>query len=57
MKKTYIIPSLEVVKIHTNELLTGSLPVDESQEAPVTGGGDYQTLSRRGGFWDEEDEY
>ena len=47
MKKTYINPTIEVVKIQTVGMLAQSLPTDDSTS---------QNLSRDFDF-DEEDEY
>ena len=56
MKKTYINPSIEVVKIQTVGMLTGS-PLKSSDPADVTGDGNYNSLGREYDFDDFEDEY
>ena len=55
MKKTYINPSIEVVKIQTVGMLAGS-PLQSSTPADVTGDGNYNSLGREYDF-DDEDEY
>lgn len=52
MKKTYIIPSIEVVKLHTCELLTvSSMGYDNAETLTAPGA----FLSRECDFDDEED--
>ena len=56
MKKTYINPSIEVVKIQTVGMLAGS-PLQDSTPAEVNGDGNYNSLGRDFDFDDFEDEY
>ena len=49
MKKQYINPEIEVVKINTMQMLAGS-PKDISDETPKEWG------ARQGGFWDDDDD-
>ena len=56
MKKTYINPSIEVVKIQTVGMLAGS-PLQSSTPAEVNGDGNYNSLGRDFDFDDFEDEY
>ena len=56
MKKIYMTPSAVVIKVEMNVLA----PVSgfEKNTDPASGITDEgAVLSRRGGFWDEEDEY
>ena len=55
MKKTYINPSIEVVKIQTVGMLAGS-PLQSSDSAEVNGDGNYNSLGREYDF-EDEDEY
>lgn len=48
MKKTYIIPSCEVVKLNAADIIATSIGTNN-----VPGNG--TQLSREGDFWDEED--
>lgn len=53
MKKTYLIPTIKVVEILPCTLLSGSPTGNEIKgDAPGGVGG----FSRKGGFWDEEDD-
>ena len=54
MKKTYMIPTLLVVKIKTTGMIATS-PTQSDAPAPQDGDGNYDSLGR-GGDWDE-DEY
>lgn len=62
MKKQYINPEIEVVKINTMQILAGSpTPTFDDPNDSGTGGltpedPDGPAMSR-GGFWDDEDEY
>lgn len=57
MKKTYINPSVEVIKIHTIGMLADSL-TKYAGEASVNGEGEYTNqLGREYNFFDEDDEY
>ena len=51
MKKTYIIPTVKVVKVKTNQMLRTSMRVYSSQELEST-----EILSRgtKGDMWDED---
>lgn len=57
MKKEYINPAIEIVKIETIHMIA-----DSGTEGPQALGGGEETdnvndlLSRRGGFWDDEEE-
>ena len=53
MKKTYIIPNVEVVKIATQQMLAVSNPSIENEVAEKSG--DYYNDSRYFDFDDEED--
>ena len=56
MKKTYIIPTVKVVKVKTIQMLTTStLGVNSSQEQELNTG---EILSRgtKGDMWDDEEE-
>ena len=56
MKKTYIIPTVKVVKVKTIQMLTTStLGVNSSQEQELSTG---EILSRgtKGDMWDDEEE-
>lgn len=56
MKKTYIIPTVKVVKVKTIQMLTTStLGVNSSQEQELNSG---EILSRgtKGDMWDDEEE-
>lgn len=55
MKKTYIIPSIEVVKLHTCELLTvSSLGLDNNSSNQLDTG---EILSREADFFDDEEDF
>lgn len=51
MKKTYNIPTLKVVKIHTACILAGSPGLTGTYN-----GGTVLSRQDRGSFWDDEDE-
>ena len=51
MKKSYKSPMVVVVYIDTQDMICGSLPKDESTVTDEN-----EILSRRGSFWDEEEE-
>jgi len=51
MKKIYVNPQTEIVEIHASNLLQiGSVEVKNSKASS-----EYETLSREGGFFDDED--
>ena len=51
MKKIYVNPQTEIVEIHSSNLLQiGSVEVKNSKASS-----EYETLSREGGFFDDED--
>lgn len=52
MKKIYIQPALEEIKISTTTLLSGS----ETQELKTGTASEWASREGRG-FWDDEDEY
>ena len=54
MKKTYINPSIEVVKIKKVGMLAGS-PLQDSTPAEVNGDGNYNSLGRYFDFDDDEE--
>jgi len=54
MKKTYIIPTVEVVEVKTIQILmTSTLGVDSSQEL---NSGEILSRGTKGDFWDDEEE-
>ena len=55
MKKTYINPSIEVVKIKKVGMLAGS-PLQDGTPADVNGDGNYNSLGRYFDFDDEDEE-
>ena len=55
MKKTYINPSIEVVKIKKVGMLAGS-PLQDRTPAEVNGDGNYNSLGRYFDFDDEDEE-
>jgi len=61
MKKIYIIPSLEVTRIEGQRILAGSLALNPTESASVTGSGDdveYEnSLSRGFASWDDDDDF
>ena len=53
MKKAYINPDTKIVKVELQQMIAGS-PIEMRDDVEgVTPG---NTLSRRGGFWDDEEE-
>ena len=53
MKKTYIIPTVEVVEVKTIQILmTSTLGVDSSQEL---NSGEILSRGTKGDFWDDEE--
>ena len=53
MKKTYIIPTVKVVKVKTNHMLRTSMRVYSSQELES---GEILSRGTKGDMWDDEDE-
>ena len=56
MKKTYINPSMEVVKLQMHQQMLAGSPIQSSDPADVTGDGNYNSLGREYDF-DDDDEY
>lgn len=52
MKKTYIIPSCEIVKLNTNDIIATSFSTPHDS---VPGGGSENSFSRDGDFFDFEE--
>ena len=57
MKKTYINPSMEVVKLQMHQQMLAGSPLQDSTPAEVNGDGNYNSLGRDFDFDDFEDEY
>ena len=57
MKKTYINPTMEVVKLQMHQQMLAGSPIQSSDSADVTGDGNYNSLGREYDFDDFEDEY
>ncbi len=55
MKKIYKQPMIIMVTIESTNLMENSIPV-ESKSASTSNGSYDKALSRRGSFWDEEEE-
>lgn len=55
MKKIYKQPMIIMVTIGTTNLMDNSIPV-ESQSASTKDGNYDKALSRRGSFWEDEEE-
>lgn len=50
MKKIYITPQTDVLRIEAVRLLSGSAKLDQNQEITNSDG-----FGSRGGYWDDED--
>lgn len=57
MKKTYINPTMEVVKLQMHQQMLAGSTLQSSDPADVNGDGNYNTLGREYDFDDFEDEY
>ena len=56
MKKTYMTPQIEEVKVNIQQLMQVDSIAMSGDSASVKGDGNYNTLSRGGGSWSDDDE-
>ncbi len=56
MKKTYMTPQIEEVKVKIQQLMQVDSIAMSGDSAAVNGDGNYNTLSRGGGSWSDDDE-
>ena len=57
MKKKYINPTMEVIKLQTKQQMLSGSPALTTNEATQDGDGNYQDSRQGRGFWDDEEEY
>ena len=56
MKKTYMTPQIEEVKVNIQQLMQVDSIAMSGGSASVNGDGNYNTLSRGGGWFDDDEE-
>ena len=56
MKKTYMTPQIEEVKVKIQQLMQVDSIAMRGEPAEVNDDGNYNTLSRGGGSWSDDDE-
>lgn len=56
MKKTYMTPQIEEVKVNIQQLMQVDSIAMRGDSATVNGDGNYNTLSRGGGWFDDDEE-
>jgi len=57
MKKTYMTPQIEEVKVNIQQLMQVDSIAMRGDSATVNGDGNYNTLSRGGGWFDDDEDY
>ena len=57
MKKKYINPTMEVVKLQIKQQMLSSSPAVTNNDATQDVNGDYNDSRQGRGFWDDEEEY
>jgi hypothetical protein len=57
MKKTYMTPQIEEVKVNIQQLMQVDSIAMRGESAAVNGDGNYNTLSRGGSWFDDDEDY
>lgn len=57
MKKKYINPTMEVIKLQTKQQMLSGSPAVTDKPASKDVNGDYNDSRQGRGFWDDEEDY